>query len=116
MWPFRKKELIVIASVTDPVVEALVKQIQEMPPCPLEIALNNLCICCNCKFALNCPMELVCRNEGCKATIGGCTVYDSEGDKNAENKRKVFFKDRTIFEPNVFRFCGKKPEKNLGGE
>lgn len=115
MWPWQKK-IITLDKLDDPIVEKLIQKVEqtkefvreEGPPCPLEVALQGVCICHRCKHINKCPMELACRNDECKAVIGGCTIYDAEGDKNAENKRRIF-KDRAIFEPNVFRFNGKKP-------
>ena len=127
-WPFKKKITMLhnpkaippinphypadgSCIVTDPLATIPIQG----PPCPVEIIAYGLCICNKCIHLNKCPMELRCREDACKAVIGGCTIYDSEGDKYVEKKRRIF-KDGVCFEPNVFRFCGKKSEESFGRE
>jgi hypothetical protein len=112
----KTKQLESVSDLDKQIIEDanLIKDISTGPPCPLEIALRNVCVCTKCKHNGTCPMELKCRESGCASYIGGCTIYSCEGDKDAEDKRKVF-KDGAVFDPVCFRFAGssKQPKENI---
>lgn len=74
------------------------------PPCPATLML--VCVCSQCKYVQNCPMEKVCRMEDCNVFIRACGVYTNDKDIQKEDKR-VIFKSGGQWEGHTFFFKGK---------
>jgi hypothetical protein len=81
------------------------------PPCPLQLQITKTCVCMTCDLVNNCPMEILCRQQGCEMVfIRGCTSYTNRKEKNCEEKREVF-REGSHFDGGVFCFRG-KPKTN----
>jgi len=135
MWPFRKKEQENHCPqcgepIDIPIYCEECKQAQRKPggmimvddldegrpnkklPCPMDVIFAQACLCIQCEKQPNCAMEKHWRNLGCfEGRVVACNLYQCEGDDNAEKKRICFGPGRA-FLFDIFRFTGRKPQKD----
>lgn len=105
----KKKEepkIDVVGEKVLPLLEAMEPALQA--PCPIELLFTKPCVCMSCDFIRTCPMELVCRAQGCKNSfIASCTNYQNEEDQYSDEKRTVFRPGQT-WDGGVVSFKSRK--------
>jgi hypothetical protein len=106
-----KPKIDVIGEEVLPLLEAIEPTLQA--PCPMSMLFTRPCICMGCKFIRKCPMELVCRAQGCEHSyIGSCTNYQNEEDQYEADKRVIFHPGQT-WDGGVVYFRSKRDKKEV---
>ena len=92
-----------------PLLEAMEPMVHA--PCPMSMLFTRPCVCMGCFYINSCPMEQVCRHQGCeRGFVSACSNYRNEEDPYVKEKRTIFKPGQT-YDGGIIYFNIKRNKK-----